>query len=55
MQHLRTIEIDSSDSVGEERSKKWEYQFYLNRVDGRYVFKVSTLCFMYGAEMVEQV
>ena len=55
MQHLRSLEIDSSDSIGEERSKKREYRFYLNRADGRYVFKVSTLCFIYGTEMVEQV
>ena len=41
MQHLRSLEIDSSDSVGEGRSKKREYRFYLNRADGRYVFKVS--------------
>ena len=47
MQHLRSLEIDISDSVGEERSRKREYRFYLTRADGKYVFKVSTLCLMY--------
>ena len=57
MQHLRSLEIDISDSVGEERSKKREYRFYLNRADGKYVFKVGTLCLMYIhlVEMVEPV
>ena len=41
MQHLRSLEIDISDSVGEERSRKREYRFFLTRADGKYVFKVS--------------
>jgi len=42
-QHLRSLEIYSGDSVGEERSRnKREYKFYVQRADGRYVFKVSS-------------
>lgn len=42
-QHLRSLEIYSGDSVGEERSKnKREYKFYVQRADGRYVFKVRS-------------
>jgi len=42
-QHLRSIEIYSGDSVGEDRSRnRREYKFYILRADGRYVFKVRS-------------
>ena len=46
LQHLRNLEIRTGDMVGEEKSKKKDYRFYVQRVDGRYLFKVrvSMVC-----------
>ena len=44
MQQLRTLIISPNDLVGEEKSrKKNRFKFFLQRLDGRYLFMVSQL------------
>ena len=40
-QHLRSLEIHSSDIAGVDSKNKKEFRFYILRVDGRYIFKVG--------------
>ena len=41
-QQLRTLIISPNDLVGEDKSrKKKQFKFFLQRLDGRYLFRVS--------------
>ena len=46
LQHMRSLGIGSDDMIGEEKGKKKEYKFYVQRADGKYIFKVSYVCML---------